>query len=82
MNRGHFLQTLAAYQKYVLVPLVEYIRLKYVPTKSGYNLAGIYGDLPKPIVKRLEDLYKIQSIADYTQQMQGISWCPKNLWFL
>lgn len=70
-NRKHFLQSFAAYQKYVLMPLVELIRLKYIPTKSGYNLAGISGDnIPQPIIKQLEDLYKISSIEDIKKKMK------------
>ena len=71
INRKHFLQSLAAYQKYILIPLVELIRLKYTPTKSGYHLSGISKDnIPQPIVKQLEDLYKISSIEDIKKKMK------------
>lgn len=71
MARGHFLQSLAAYQKYVLTPLVELIRIKYDPTKSKHHLSGISNDnVPSSIQKRLEDLYKIQSLADIKKKMK------------
>lgn len=71
INRNHFLQSFAAYQKYILIPLVEFIRLRYTPTKSGYHLSGISKDnIPQPIVKQLEDLYKISSLEDIKKKMK------------
>jgi hypothetical protein len=73
INRNHFLQSFAAYQKYILIPLVELIRLRYTPTKSGYHLSGISKDnIPqsrfrsgsRAILEQLEDLYKISSLED------------------
>lgn len=71
INRNHFLQSFAAYQKYILIPLVELIRLRYTPTKSGYHLSGISKDnIPAIITKHLEDLYKISSLADIKKKMK------------
>jgi len=71
INRKHFLQSFAAYQKYILIPLVELIRLRYTPTKSGYHLSGISKDnIPVSITKRLEDLYKISSLEDIKKKMK------------
>lgn len=70
LQRNHFLEALNNYHRKVLEPLVELIRLKYEPTKSKFHLSGISSDVPKSIVKRLEDLYKIQSLADIKKKMK------------
>ena len=70
MNRKHFLEALDAYHRKILEPLVHLIRLKYQPTKSEFHLSNISSDVPKPIVKKLEDLYKISSLADIKNKMK------------
>lgn len=69
-NRNHYLEALSNYHRKVLEPLVELIRLKYQPTKSGFYLTGISGDIPKPILRKLEYLFKITSIKDIKKKMK------------
>lgn len=65
INRKHFLQSFAAYQKYILMPLIELIRLKYESTKYKHHLSGISKDnIPKAIQNKIENLYKITSLKD------------------
>ena len=62
--RGHFLEALHSLHIYVLEPLVELLRLHYVPRKGDYHLKDIAHDLPEGMVKTLEDLYRVTSLED------------------
>lgn len=70
INRENFLEALGSYHEKVLQPLVEILRIRYEPTKKDFYLNGISLDIPKKILKELEDLYKINSINDIKAKSQ------------
>jgi len=64
IKRGDFLEALKYYHSFVLDPLVELLRIRHEPTKRDFGLKHIKRDLPKRLVERVEDLYKIGSAKD------------------
>src|SRR3989344_3330483 len=64
VKRGDFLESLMYYQKWIVAPLVELLRIKYIPHKRDYHLKHISRDLPKEVVEQIEAISKIQSVKD------------------
>lgn len=64
IKRKNFLEALYYYQEKTLKPLVEILRIKFEPTKMDFYLKDISKDIPKEYLKKLENLYKINSIKD------------------
>lgn len=68
-KRGLFLEALAYYQKYVLAPLVQLLRLQYAPLTSYNYLVHLSRDLPKDVVAELEELYSVRSANEIGQKI-------------
>ncbi len=64
VERERFLEAWACYQKFVLRPLVELVRLRYVPLRADHGLVHISDQVPEPIRRRLEYLHQIGSLGD------------------
>ena len=64
IKRKNFLEAFDNYEKYVLHPLMELLRLRFSPTKSEYYLTKISKDIPKKYLKEIEQLYKVSSINE------------------
>lgn len=64
IKRKNFLEAFENYEKYVLQPLVELLRLKFCPTKSDFYLTKISKDIPKEYLKQIEQLYRVSFIKD------------------
>lgn len=64
IKRKNFLEALYYYQEKTLKPIVEILRIKFEPTKMDFYLKDISKDIPKEYLKKLENLYKINSIKD------------------
>jgi hypothetical protein len=69
VERGHFLEALAYYRRFVLEPLVELLRLQHAPHKSDYGLKHIHRDLLPDIVRKLETLHSVTSCEDIGSRM-------------
>jgi hypothetical protein len=69
MERDEFLECLAYYHRYVLEPLVEALRLRYVPLDHDFGLVHISRHLPAAVVAELEELYKVTSVEDVADRM-------------
>ncbi len=63
-ERGHFLEALAYYRKFVLEPLVELLRLQHAPRKADYGLKHIERDLPSDAVRQIEALHRVTSCEE------------------
>lgn len=70
VNRNNFLEALSYYHSFILEPLVELLRIRYEPTKREFGLKHIERDLPKAVLKTLEDLYKINSTSEISTKSQ------------
>jgi hypothetical protein len=64
LRRGHFLEALAYYRRFVLDPLVELLRLQHAPHKPDFGLKHIEHDLPPDVVRQLESLHRVSSCDD------------------
>lgn len=69
LKRGNFLEALAYYQKYILSSVVGLARIIHTPLNSDYGLVKISKHLPPDLVKKLESLYQISSLADIEQKL-------------
>jgi hypothetical protein len=54
---------MAYYQSFTLRPLVELLRIRYVPERHGFFLRYIDHDLPAEVVARLRPLTFVADLA-------------------
>jgi hypothetical protein len=57
------------YQRYVLEPLIEVLRIAFSPAKTGYYIKDIYRDLPHEVTTGLEELFKVADISEFKQKI-------------
>jgi hypothetical protein len=62
--RGEFLEAFGYYHKWLLTPLIEVLRLRYTPLHSDYFIVHISRHLPVEVLRRLEDLFKVNSLEE------------------
>jgi hypothetical protein len=62
--RGDFLEALGYYQRWLLTPLIEALRMRYTPHHPDYYIVHISRHLPADVVRRLEDLFKVNDIGE------------------
>lgn len=70
IERNKFIEAIGYYHKFMISPLVEVLRIKYKPINHDYYIVCISKHLPREIVGRLEDLYKVTSIEDISKHTQ------------
>jgi hypothetical protein len=64
LKRGLFLEAYGYYHRWLLEPLVEILRMRYTPLHPDYYIVHISRHLPGDVLRRLEELFKINSIAE------------------
>jgi len=64
VRRNKFIEAMGYYQKFVVTPLIEILRIKYKPINHEYYIVCISKHVPKEITQQLEELYKVNSIND------------------
>lgn len=62
IRRGHYLEAYAYYNRYVLEPLIDLLRLIYTPANADYYLVHISHHIPDGKLKRLEYFAQITSL--------------------
>ena len=62
--RGTYLEAYAYYNRYVLEPLIDILRLIYTPAHQDYYLIHISQHIPKNEVEKLEQFAKISTLED------------------
>lgn len=70
VHRGMYLEAYAYYNRYVLEPLIDMLRMIYTPSHAHYYLIHISKHIPKSEVKKLEFFAKISSLKDIDEKMQ------------
>jgi hypothetical protein len=70
LRRGEFLEAFGYYQRWLLRPLIEALRLRYTPLHPDYDLVHISRHLPAEALQRLEDLFKVHSLAELETKCQ------------
>jgi hypothetical protein len=68
-NRGLFLESLIYYQKYVLNPLVDVLRIIYTPFQADCFLVHATRDFPDEVVLILENLYGVKTVQDIAERI-------------
>jgi hypothetical protein len=68
-NRGLFLESLIYYQKYVLNPLVDVLRIIYTPFQADCFLVHASRDFPTEVVLTLEKLYGVKTVQDIAERI-------------
>src|SRR3989344_794648 len=68
--RKKYLEAFAYYNKNVLEPLVELLRICHTPIIREYHLVHISDHLPKDKVAQVEELYRITSLDDIAQNVK------------
>lgn len=80
IHRNNFLETISYYHKWILQPLVEILRIKYLPITQDVHLSHISHHLPKKIVDQIENLYKVNSVKDIAlKSKKAINWFNKTV---
>jgi hypothetical protein len=70
LKRGLFLESFGYYHKWLLMPLIEILRMRYSPLHPDYYIVHISRHLPPEVLARLEDLFKVNSTAEIEQKSQ------------
>ncbi|CAN5794433.1 hypothetical protein BH10CHL1_BH10CHL1_09950 [soil metagenome] len=64
IKRDEFLEAFGYYQKWLLDPLIEGLRMQYTPLHPDYFIVHISRHLPSHVLRRLEALFKVNSVAE------------------
>ncbi|HAN20322.1 MAG: hypothetical protein A2Y15_08405 [Clostridiales bacterium GWF2_36_10] len=67
--RKQYLESYAYYNRYVLEPLIDLLRLIYTPANTDYYLIHISHHLPQSEVSKLEFFAKITSVKDIEERI-------------
>jgi hypothetical protein len=68
--RGQFLEAFGYYHKYLLLPLIEALRLHYTPIHPEFSIIHITRHLPADEIARLEALFQVASLEDLGRKSQ------------
>ncbi|WP_282940169.1 aminoglycoside 6-adenylyltransferase [Paenibacillus sp. RC67] len=69
-QRGLFLESLIYYQKFVLQPLVDMLRIIHTPFQADCFLVHASRDFPADVVLALENLYGVKTVQDIAERIQ------------
>jgi len=64
VRRGLYAEAYAYYNRYVVEPLVDVIRLIYTPAHADYYLVHISQHVPKQVLQRLTGFLRVASLDD------------------
>ncbi|MFN2115083.1 MAG: nucleotidyltransferase domain-containing protein [Anaerolineae bacterium] len=64
LRRGHDIEALSFYHGYTLRPLLELLRMIYVPHQHDFHTRYVHQDLPAEVEDRLVDLFFVVDAAD------------------
>ncbi len=69
VRRGQYLEAYAYYNRYVLEPLIDLLRLIYTPAHANYYLIHISQHIPEAQRKRLEYFAQIGTLEDMAEKI-------------
>lgn len=70
IKRGEFLEAFGYYEKWLLNPLIEGLRMQYTPLHPDYFIVHISRHLPSHVLHRLEALFQVNSVAEIESKQQ------------
>lgn len=76
VNRGLYLEAYAYYNRYVLEPLIDMLRILYTPANTEYYLIHISQHIPGACAAKLEHFARIASLQDINDKI-----IPAEEWF-
>jgi hypothetical protein len=76
LARGEFLEAFGYYEKYLLMPLIEVLRMRYTPLHPDYGIVHITRHLPAEVHLRLEKLYQVGSVDELGDRVR-----EAEMWF-
>lgn len=68
--REQYAEAYAYYNRYVVEPLINLLRLRYTPAHVQYYLIHISSHIPKEEIKKLEDFIKVGSLEDINNNIK------------
>ena len=75
VRRGQYLEAYAYYNRYVLEPLIDLLRLIYTPAYANYYLVHISQHIPPAEREKLEYFAQISSLDDMAERIpQAAEW--------
>jgi hypothetical protein len=75
VRRGKYLEAYAYYNRYVLEPLIDLLRLIYTPAHTEYHLIHISQHIPETERKKLEYLAQVDSLNSISERIpQAAEW--------
>ena len=75
INRKNYLEALMLYQRITLLILIEVLRIKYTPFHHDFKVQYISYELPKKLIKKLENLSFINNKKDFLEKYhQATKW--------
>lgn len=69
--RGQFLEAFGYYHRWLLMPLIEALRMRYTPLHPDYYIVHISRHLPAEVLRRLEDLFQVGSLEEIRVKMHA-----------
>ena len=69
IKRNQYLECFMEYDKQIVKPIVTIARIIYTPEIYDYELCHISRHLPKPVVEKLERLFKVSSFEDIKENI-------------
>jgi len=69
VRRGQYLEAYAYYNRYVLEPLIDLLRLLYTPAHADYYLVHISQHIPRAEKEKLEFFAQISSLKDIREKI-------------
>lgn len=64
VRRGLYLESYAYYNRYVLAPIIDLLRIIYTPANTYYHLIHISHHIPDDCVRKLEAFAQVASLTD------------------
>jgi hypothetical protein len=73
IRRGHILAAYGQYQRLLIGPLIDLLRIKHCPQRSSWQTTYITWDLPVEIQKRLVPLVMVSSLGQMEANLPAIA---------
>ena len=71
IKRNQYLECFMEYDKQILKPIVTIARIIYTPDLYDYELCHISRHMPMEIIKKIEELYKVNSFDDIEKNIKS-----------
>ncbi|MGZ3424458.1 MAG: nucleotidyltransferase domain-containing protein, partial [Polyangiales bacterium] len=69
LARGHDLDALVFYLRFVVDPLIELLRMKHRPARYDWGPRYLFRDLPPELVSEVTSLYFVRDLADLREKL-------------